>query len=100
MTATRSPQAACAPTLASGEIRKELAPTGALRAAINYNNPLLARRDLATGELAGLAVDLSRELARRVGVPLELIPCDAAGKITSTAQENAWDVGYLGPVDI
>jgi polar amino acid transport system substrate-binding protein len=73
----------------------ELAPTGTLRAAINYNNPLLARRDAATGELTGLAVDLSRELARRVGVPLELIPFDAAGKISGSAKSNVWDIGYL-----
>lgn len=73
----------------------ELAPTGALRAAINYNNPLLARRDASTGELSGLAVDLSRELARRIGVPLEIVPFDAAGKIAASAQNNVWDVGYL-----
>jgi polar amino acid transport system substrate-binding protein len=89
------PLAACASTPASDVVRKELAPTGTLRAAINYNNPLLARRDAATGELSGLAVDLSRELARRVGVPLELIPYDAAGKITGTAKNNVWDIGYL-----
>jgi polar amino acid transport system substrate-binding protein len=84
---------ACAST--SDAVRSELAPTGALRAAINYNNPLLARRDAATGELSGLAVDLSRELARRVGVPLEIIPYDAAGKITASAKNDAWDIGYL-----
>jgi polar amino acid transport system substrate-binding protein len=77
------------------EIRSELAPTGKLRAAINYNNPLLARRDPASGVLTGLAVDLSRELARRVGVPLEIFAVDAAGKITTSAKDNVWDVGYL-----
>ncbi len=81
--------------LASDEIRKELAPTGALRAAINYNNPLLAELDATSGELHGLAVDLSQELARRVGVPLQLIPCDAASKISGRAADNVWDIGYL-----
>jgi len=81
---------------ASGpEIRSELVPTGKLRAAINYNNPLLARRDPASGLLTGLAVDLSRELAQRVGVPLEIFAVDAAGKITESAKDNVWDVGYL-----
>ena len=75
--------------------RRELAPTGTLRAAINYNNPLLATRDPATGELRGLAVDLSRELARRAGVPVQLLPYEAAGKITGSAKENVWDVGFL-----
>jgi polar amino acid transport system substrate-binding protein len=82
-------------TPASDALKKELVPTGTLRAAINYNNPLLARRDPATGELSGLAVDLSRELAKRVGVPLKLIPYQAAGEITSSARSDAWDIGYL-----
>jgi polar amino acid transport system substrate-binding protein len=88
--------AARASAPASDSVRKELAPTGTLRAAINFNNPLLARRDSATGEIRGLAVDLSRELARRVGVPLKIIPCDAASKITASAKDNVWDIGYLG----
>jgi polar amino acid transport system substrate-binding protein len=74
---------------------RQVAPTGALRAAINYNNPLLARRDAATGVLEGLAVDLSRELARRLGVRLEVIPYEAAGKITASAADNAWDIAFL-----
>ncbi len=76
-------------------LKAELAPTGTLRAAINYNNPLLAKRDPVTGELSGLAVDLSRELAKRVGVPVELIPYDAAGKISGSVKSGAWDIAYL-----
>ena len=76
-------------------VKTELAPTGTLRAAINYNNPLLAKRDPATGETTGLAVDLSRELARRVGVPVELIPYDAAGKVSAAAKTGEWDIAYL-----
>jgi polar amino acid transport system substrate-binding protein len=77
------------------DVLKELAPTGTLRAAINYNNPMWARRDPATGELSGLAVDLSKELAKRVGVPLQVVPYEAAGKITATAKTDTWDIGYL-----
>ena len=80
---------------APAAIKAELAPTGTLRAAINYNNPLLARRDAATGELSGISVDLSRELARRAGVPLELIPYDAAGRISGAAKTGEWDIAYL-----
>jgi polar amino acid transport system substrate-binding protein len=76
-------------------IQAELAPTGTLRAAINFNNPLLAKRDAATGELSGLAVDLSRELGRRAGVPVDLIPYDAAGRISDAVKTREWDVAYL-----
>jgi polar amino acid transport system substrate-binding protein len=76
-------------------LRSELAPTGTLRAGINYNNPLVARRDPATGELRGTAVDLSRELARRTGVPVELIPYESAGRMSDAARSGAWDVAFL-----
>src|SRR5262245_13894522 len=86
---------ACASTPVSDELRKEIAPTGTLRAMINYNNHMMVTRAAATGELSGLAVDLSRELARRIGVPVEFIPVEAAGKITASAKNNVWDIGYL-----
>lgn len=76
-------------------VRPQLAPSGTLRAAINYNNPLLGRQDPATGELRGLAVDLSRELARRVGVDVELIPYGSAGQMAADAAKDLWDVAYL-----
>jgi polar amino acid transport system substrate-binding protein len=76
-------------------LRMQLAPTGTLRAAINYNNPLLGRRDPATDELQGLAVDLSRELARRVGLDVELIPYDSAGQMAADATADVWDIAYL-----
>jgi polar amino acid transport system substrate-binding protein len=92
--------AACACVCASAQsppaaVKADLAPTGTLRAAINYNNPLLAKRDAATGELSGLAVDLSKELGRRIGVPVELIPYDAAGRISAAAKTGDWDIAYL-----
>ena len=61
--------------------RSELAPTGQLRAAINFGNPILATKDPSTGEPRGVSVDLSRELARRLGVPVQFVTYDAAGKV-------------------
>lgn len=92
--------AGAAPVLSSPQVAAvpvaELAPTGRLRAALNYNNPVLARRDTATGELSGIVVDLSRELARRLGVPLDLVPYDATGKMAAAVTTGAWDIAYLG----
>jgi polar amino acid transport system substrate-binding protein len=73
----------------------ELAPTGKLRAAINFGNPILAGKDPATGEARGVSVDLSRELAKRLGVPLEIVPFDAAGRVVEAVKNGAWDVGYV-----
>jgi polar amino acid transport system substrate-binding protein len=73
----------------------DLAPTGKLRAAINFGNPMLAARDASNGELHGVSVDLSRELARRLGVPLELVPFNAAGRVVEAVKSGAWDVAYV-----
>jgi polar amino acid transport system substrate-binding protein len=66
---------------APADVRAQIAPTGTLRAGINYNNPLLATRNPQTGELRGVAVDLSRELGRRLGLPVSLIPYESAGSM-------------------
>ncbi len=73
----------------------DLAPRGTLRAAINFGNPVLAQKDPATGEPRGAAVHLARELARRLGVPVELVTFDAAGKVFDALQAGAWDVAFL-----
>src|SRR5918999_4010509 len=76
-------------------VRSDLAPSGTLRAGINYGNPILAQKDPATGELRGITVDLARELARRIDVPVQLVPFDAAGKMTDALKTGAWDVAFL-----
>ena len=58
----------------------ELGATGRLRAAINFGNPILATRN-AAGEPQGVSVDLAREAARRLGLPIELVTFAAAGKV-------------------
>jgi polar amino acid transport system substrate-binding protein len=73
----------------------DLAPTGKLRAAINFGNPVLAGRDPTTGEPRGISVDLARELARRLGVAVEFVPYDAAGKVVEGLKSQAWDVCFL-----
>jgi len=72
-----------------------LAPTGKLRAAINLGNPVLARKDPASGETQGVSVDLSRELARRLGVPLQLVSVPTAAKSVEALASGACDVAYV-----
>jgi polar amino acid transport system substrate-binding protein len=80
---------------ASPPAAASLAPSGKLRAAINFGNPILATRDVATGEARGVSVDLARELARRLGMPAELVLYDAAGKVVEGLKANAWDVAFV-----
>ena len=72
-----------------------LAPTGTLRAAINFGNPVLATKDPATGEPRGVSVDLAREIAKRLGVPLALVTYTAAGKVVADARANVWDIAFV-----
>ncbi len=87
-----SAQVALAQTPAPEAI-KELAPTGKLRAAINYGNGVLAQKG-ADGP-QGISADLSRELARRLGVPLEFVTFEAAGKAFEAAKAGAIDVMFI-----
>lgn len=80
----------------SSAVRSELAPTGKLRVGINMSNFLLTRTDAATGEHGGVAVDLGRELGRRLGVPVELVPYPNPGALADAAKSGVWDVGFLG----
>lgn len=72
----------------------DLAPSGTLRAAINFDNPILACKD-AAGAPGGISVELSRELARRLGVAVSFVPYYSAGQVVEGLKSAAWDVCYL-----
>src|SRR5258707_207477 len=55
----------------SRNVVSELAPSGKLRAAINFGNTVLAQKDPASGEPRGVSAELARELAKRLAVPIE-----------------------------
>jgi polar amino acid transport system substrate-binding protein len=77
------------------DVRRDLAPSGRLRVGINYGNPVLAKRDPASGALSGVAVDLARELGRLTALPVDLVGFDAAGKMFEALRARAWDVAFL-----
>jgi polar amino acid transport system substrate-binding protein len=80
-------------------VRKDLAPTGTLRAAINYGNGVLAQRGANDQEAKGISADLARELAKRLGVPLRFVGFDAAGQVfdalATKNETKAWDIAFL-----
>ena len=75
-------------------VLRDLAPSGKLRAAINFGNQVLAQRGDG-GEPKGISADLSRELARRLGVPIEFVTFEAAGKVFEAAKTGAWDIAFV-----
>ena len=80
---------------AAADALKDLAPTGKLRAAINLGNSMLAQKDEATGQPKGITPDLARELGRRLGVPVELVVYEAAGKVFDAGKTGAWDIAFI-----
>jgi len=76
------------------DVLKDLAPTGKLRAAINFGNGVLAQKGPA-GEPKGITPDLATALGKRLGVPVEYAPYEAAGKVFEGAKAGAWDVGFI-----
>jgi polar amino acid transport system substrate-binding protein len=76
------------------DLVKEFAPTGKLRAAINIGNPVLVQID-AAGAPKGVTVDLARAFADRLGVALEAIAIDGAGKSFEAVKAARCDVGFL-----
>jgi polar amino acid transport system substrate-binding protein len=77
-------------------IRTDLAPSGKLRAAINYGNFILATKDPATGESRGVAIDLTQELGRRLAVPVEIVAYDSVAIMGDAAPSGVWDIAFLG----
>lgn len=75
--------------------RSELAPTGKLRAGMNLGNALFTTKDAVTGELRGVSVDLMRELASRLGVPLEMVVHATPGNVADAVGKGTWDVAIL-----
>ena len=72
----------------------ELAPTGRLRAAINFGNPVLAQHG-PDGSAHGVSVALAQELGQGLGVPVDLVPFNEAGQVFAAARSGAWDVAFL-----
>jgi polar amino acid transport system substrate-binding protein len=75
--------------------RAELTPTGKLRAGINFQNQFLTTLG-PNGEQGGVAVEFARELAQRLGVPLEIISYKSAGELADSVTTGAWEISVLG----
>ncbi|AVE03812.1 restriction endonuclease [Pseudomonas palleroniana] len=76
-------------------VRKDIAPQGELRVAINLGNPVLAKRDENTGVLLGVSVALAYALADELDITVSLTPYDAAGKVFAALEDGAWDLAFL-----
>lgn len=78
------------------QVKAELTPTGKLRAAINMSNFLLVTDKAENGDPIGVSPDMAAEVARRLGVPLQLVPYPNPGALGDDADSGNWDIGNIG----
>ena len=76
--------------------RLDLARHGRLRAGINERNPVLVSTRAPDGGPDGVAPALAAELARRLGVPMELVGYPSPGAVADRAGADEWDIALLG----
>jgi len=89
--------AACtlAAAFSAPSLADDIAPTGTLRAVYLASNPAQAVRDPASGETRGASADLARELGRRRGVPVMLIPSASPQTVIEAVSKGDADIGFV-----
>jgi len=73
----------------------DLVQAGKVRVGVGIVAPHWAIKDPQTGELRGVAVDIARALARRLGVELVAVEYPSPPAVLGGLKDNAWDVGFL-----
>jgi polar amino acid transport system substrate-binding protein len=79
------------------DLRGEIAPTGKLRVAIAISpaGGAFWSRKTESGSYSGVPVDLSKEMATQLGVPVEYVAYQNSGQISEAASKGVWDVSFL-----
>src|ERR1700724_4140149 len=78
-------------------LKDEIAPTGKLRVAIAISpagGAFWCMKNEAGG-YSGVPVDLGKEMAAQLGVPVEYVAHQNSGQITDAASKGTWDVTFL-----
>jgi polar amino acid transport system substrate-binding protein len=80
----------------SDDAAAELAPKGVLRAAINMGNFLLVSGRDEAGDPVGVAPDMARAIAERLGALVEYVPFARPNALADAADDGVWDIGLIG----
>jgi polar amino acid transport system substrate-binding protein len=82
-------------TMAQTNVIKEIVPTGKLRLGINGANATLYAR-AADGSAGGIAADLGKFIAGKLGVPFEALVYSGAATYTASFGTGEWDIIVTG----
>ena len=73
----------------------ELAPTGTLRAGINLSNFLLVTGKAENGDPVGVAPDMAKAIADKLGVGVSYVTFASPGELADAAGQDIWDIGLI-----
>jgi polar amino acid transport system substrate-binding protein len=77
------------------DVIAQLTPSGVLRAGVNLSNFLLVSGSSPAGEPEGIAPDMAREIASRLGVAVAYVPFARPGELADAAGQGTWDIGLI-----
>ncbi len=77
------------------DLCQALAPTGRLRAALNFANTIVVQKGGGDGQQSGVAVEIACELARCLGVELDLNGFDNPTDVVEAMTIGAADIGFV-----
>ena len=80
----------------SHQVRSELAPQDILSAAVYLGNFLLVTGRSSSGEPTGIAPDICRAIAERLGVQLELLGCETQDEVVDSAASGRCGIALVG----
>src|SRR2546423_2477860 len=78
-------------------LKDEIAPTGKLRVAIAISpagGAFWSTKNEAGG-YAGVPVDLGKEMAAQLGIPVEYVAHQNSGQIVDAVSKGTWDVSFM-----
>ena len=84
-------------TLGQPAITSEIATLGKLRVATNAGNPMFVKRAPDGRVIGGVAHEVGRFIAEKLGVPFELVPYPNPNAFLQSFGKGEWDVGIGTP---
>lgn len=81
----------CGTTSVTRSLRRTLVPTGTLRVAVHPGDPMSLVRGPNSEPTRGLTVEIGRELARRLAVPVEFVVFDGTPQIVGALKAGQAD---------
>ena len=80
--------------LVSSDVRHALAPTGVLRVGVYHGSPTSWVKDAKTGESVGIALELGKEMAKRLDVRVQVIEFDRVAQVLDALKDGKVDFTF------